>query len=137
VTPRGFLLDTNVLSELLRKRPNEGVVRHLHAAAAARLHTSAMSVVELRAGAARVPHGAELWARITRDVLARVSVLPIGVAEAELAGDFIGRLARHGASIGVPDALIGASAAANSLVLVTRNVRHLERLPVTVENWWE
>ena len=136
MTPRGFLLDTNVLSELLRKRPDPGVVSRAHSVAAARLKTSAMCVAELRAGTSAVAHGAQLWERIVKNLLGRVTVIPIGQLEAEAAGDFLGRGRAGGQPVGVPDALIAATAAANGLVLVTRNVRHFERLPVEVESWW-
>ena len=136
MTPRGYLLDTNVLSELMRKRPDPGVVRRMHLAPAARLKASAMSVLELKAGAGRVPHGAELWRRIKEEVLSRVEVISIGTEEAETAGEFLATLVAAGQPIGVPDALIAATAAVHRLVVVTRNVRHLGRLPVPVENWW-
>jgi predicted nucleic acid-binding protein len=136
VTPKGYLLDTNVISELLRKRPDAGVVRRLHAAPAARLKVSVMSVVELKAGTARVARGDELWRRVRDEVLVRVEVLALGEAEAEVAGEFLAMLQVAGQPIGVPDALIAATAAVHELVVVTRNVRHLARLPVAVESWW-
>lgn len=69
MTPKGYLLDTNVLSELLRKRPHPKVLRRVHAAPIARLKVSAMSVVELKAGTAerRRPQVTERKSRF-RDV---------------------------------------------------------------------
>ena len=51
----GYLLDTNVLSELVRKKPSRDVVRRLRQVRSQRLTTSAVCVLELRYGAARHP----------------------------------------------------------------------------------
>lgn len=70
----GYLLDTNVLSELLKQRPEPAVVRSLNVIPAEDLFTSSVCVVELRRRARRHPGAERLWGRIERELLARVRI---------------------------------------------------------------
>jgi predicted nucleic acid-binding protein len=134
----GFLLDTNVLSELVRKRPSERVLARMRNTPPESLATSSICVMELRYGTARHPQGQALWERISQEVLPRVRVLPLATAEAKKAGDLIAVLEAQGKIIELEDILIGATALVNRLATVTRNVRHFDRIEgLKVESWWE
>jgi tRNA(fMet)-specific endonuclease VapC len=134
---RGYLLDTNALSEPLRKRPSPAVLERLSHIPRESLVTSSLCVTELRHGAARHPDGGSLWTRIAGEVLSRVRVLPFGLKEAEHAGDILASLESSGQPIGIVDVLIGATARVHGLVMVTRNVRHFDRIDgLVVESWW-
>lgn len=134
---RGYLLDTNVLSELLRKRPAPQVLERLQRLPREELLTSVICLTELRFGAARVPSGEKLWERIASEVLPRVRALPFGEREGILAGDVLADLESQGEPIGVEDVLIGATALANGLTVVTRNLRHFQRIRgLMAESWW-
>jgi predicted nucleic acid-binding protein len=133
----GYLLDTNVLSEVLRKRPEPRVVERLREVAPGAVFTSVVCLTELRYGAKRRAAGDGLWERIAREVLGRVRILPLGEAEALKAGDLLAALEAAGQPFGVEDVLIGATALVGSLTVATRNVRHFRRLPgLAVESWW-
>ena len=82
----GYLLDTNVLSELLRKKPEPAVIRSINVIPSADLYTSSVCVMELRRGSRRHPEAERFWERIERQMLARVQILPFGEREAVLAG---------------------------------------------------
>jgi len=133
----GYLLDTNVLSEVIKKQPEPSVLARLREIAPDSVFTSVVCVTELRYGARRRPGAEVLWERIAREVLSRVRVLPFGEREALRAGDLLAELETAGQPIGIEDVLIGATALAGSLTVATRNVRHFRRLPgLTVECWW-
>jgi tRNA(fMet)-specific endonuclease VapC len=133
-----FLLDTNVLSELIRKRPSERVLERMRNTPRESLATSSVCVMELRYGTARHPLGQVLWERISQEVLPRVRVLPLTAAAAEKAGDLLALLEAHGKPIGLEDILIGATSLVHGLTTVTRNVRHFDRIEgLKVESWWE
>ncbi len=133
-----YLLDTNVLSEVVKKRPSAAVLHHLREAPQNALYSSVVSVMEMRFGAVKSAAGSILWERIRRDVLARVKILPLGEDEASRAGEILADLELRGTSVGIEDVMIGATALVGGLVVVTRNVKHLGRIRgLVVENWWE
>ena len=133
----GYLLDTKVLSELLKKKPEPAVVRALNVVPAEDLFTSSICVMELRRGAHRHSSAERLWGRIERELLARVQILAFGEREAVLAGDIGAELAAEGQPVGTEDALIAATAMAHGLVVATRNTGHFSRVKtLRVINWW-
>ncbi|MBI3184411.1 MAG: PIN domain-containing protein [Myxococcales bacterium] len=133
-----YLLDTNVLSEVIKREPSAVLMARLAEAPADELFTTSITVMELRYGAARRPDRRKFWARLEEEVLSRVRVLGFGPGEAEQAGDLLAELVKRGVPIGLEDTLIAAVALAHRLALVTRNVRHFERVPLLeVENWFE
>jgi len=77
-----YLLDTDVLSEVIKKRPAPSVMRRLAELRGKPLTTSVISVFELKLGAAKHPRVDRLGQRICRDVLPLVHVLPLGPEEA-------------------------------------------------------
>jgi tRNA(fMet)-specific endonuclease VapC len=134
----GYLLDTNVLSETIRKRPDEAVVARLRGVPQAQCFTSVVCVMELHVGAKRHRQSHALWQRIERDVLARVRVVPFGHRACLRAGGVLAELEVAGTPVGVEDVMIGATALELDLTVVTRNVRHFDRITgLRVENWWK
>lgn len=132
-----YLLDTNVLSEVIRKEPNRELMQRLNEVAPREATTSVVCVAELRHGAARVAHGALLWKRITREILSRVDILPLSETEAVRAGDLLATLESQGEPIGMEDVWIGATALEHGLTVVTRNLKHFRRIPgLKSESWW-
>lgn len=132
------LLDTNVLSEVTKRRPEPNVTRRIEAARREDLYTSVICLMELRFGAVRHPQGGAIWKRIQSDVLSRVSILTVQRPEALLAGEILADLEGRGEPIGTEDVLIAATALRHSLTVATRNTKHLSRVKgLKVENWWE
>ena len=127
-----FLLDTNVISELRRTRPNRTVVRWVNAQTADRLFLSALTIGEIQSGIeiTRERDGAkadeiEAW---LGEVLMSWSVLPMDADEfREWA-----RLKHRQSDTLIEDAMIAATAAVHGLTVVTRNVRDFEQLGVQV-----
>lgn len=132
-----FLLDTNLLSEPIKKRPDPAVLERLGRCRADELHTSAVCVMELRFGALRHPDSARLWSRIQEEILSRVSILAFGPEEALEAAEILATLQSRGEPLEVEDIQIAATARAHGLTVVTRNLRHFERIPgLTATSWW-
>jgi tRNA(fMet)-specific endonuclease VapC len=130
------VLDTNAVSEVLKKSPHEGFIRRLRAHPVDDLAVSAVTVFEIRHGCLR-RGGEPLWQRIVREVLGRLRVLPVGTAEAERAADVLAALEGAGTPIGLEDVLIGATALVHGADVVSRNTRHLAKIPgLRVLDWW-
>jgi tRNA(fMet)-specific endonuclease VapC len=133
----GYLLDTNVLSEVVKPQPSRKVIDRLRHLQNEELFTSVICLYEMRYGAARSRKKDELWRRLKAEVFPLVQILPLDPAAALLAADLRGQLERRGLPLGWDDLFIGATALVGNLIVVTRNVRHLRRLePLVVEDWW-
>ncbi|MGO9460303.1 MAG: type II toxin-antitoxin system VapC family toxin [Rhodomicrobium sp.] len=133
----GFLIDTCVLSETRKRRPDTGVVQFLANADAVQLYLSVLTIGEMRKGIAKKrltdPDAAGqigAWAaRIETDFADRI--LPVDVAAARLWGD----LSAAGRAP-VIDTLIAATALVHGLTVVTRNGKDFAASGVPVLNPW-
>ena len=131
-----YLLDTNILSELVKKRPNPHVLSRLQSKPALTLFTSCICVMELRFGSALRDDFEDFWEKITTEIISRVKIIPIGEKEALISGDILADLRKTGQTIGMEDVLIAASALTPQCILVTANTRHFSRIKtLKVENW--
>ena len=122
-----FLLDTNVVSEWVKPRPNAGVITWLDEADEDRLFLSVVTLAELRRGIERLEPGRrrqrlDEWLREELPDRFEGRILPIDAAIAETWGRLVARGEAAGRAIGVLDAFIAATASAHDLTLVTRNV---------------
>lgn len=132
-----FLVDTNVVSELIRPRPNLPLVRRLLSTDPAVLFASEITRYELHFGAAIHPKSSEVWGKVEREILPLPIWLPMDGEVSLATADLRAMLRKIGKTIEMPDALLAATATVHNLVLVTRNVRHFENVPgLTVENWY-
>jgi len=131
-----YLLDTNIVSELVKKSPNNNLKLKLEKVPSASLYTSSICVMELRYGALRREDGGVLWSKIQENIISKLQILSIGYKEALKAGEVLYRLLSIGKPIGVEDVLIGSTALSNDLIVVSANTKHFSRIPdLTVENW--
>ena len=131
-----YLLDTNILSELAKKRPNPYLLSHLSSKPYQSLFTSSICVTELRLGCALRGDFESFWAKISKNIISRVNVIPFGHQEALIAGDILASLQKIGQSIGIEDAIIGSTALSHKLVMVTANIRHFSKIKgLAIENW--
>ena len=117
-----FLLDTNIVSELTRRRPNPGLLDWANQVADQRL--SAITVDELWFGIARRPEiQLVTW---LENYLNRHTVIAVTGEIAERAGRMRGDFSRKGIIRDQPDMLIAATAQAHNLSLITRNIRDFD-----------
>ena len=131
------LLDTNVLSEIVRATPNAAVAAQLKKRRSKEIFASAVSRYELRYGAALRKDADRLWSLLQREVLPVATWLPVTQEVAELGGEISADLRRKGRACGDLDPLLAATALVHDLILVTRNVRHFESVQgLALENWF-
>ena len=137
-----YLLDTCLISELVRKEPNLAVVNWLDGQDEQKLFLSVLNLGELQKGISKLPDGAqkdELQAWIALDLVERFTgrILEIDLETALSWGRLQGEAEQSGEKLPVMDSLIAATAAAHGLVVVTRNVKDMERCGARVYNPWE
>jgi tRNA(fMet)-specific endonuclease VapC len=132
-----YLLDTNVLSELMRRNPNSHVEARFEFAPEP-LFTSVICIEEIRYGAGIGPVGNQLWERFAAKIRPCLGVLALDEPTVVLAADLRAEWTVRGTPVGYHDGLIAATARAHDLVLVTRNVRHFDHVTgLKIANWFE
>jgi toxin FitB len=136
-----ILLDTNVVSELMRPAPAPEVENWLGAQPAAFLFISAVTEAELRFGVALLPAGArrERLAEAMEDMLAADfagRILPFDSAAASSYARIASDRRRAGRPIGQFDTQIAAIARARNAALATRNVGDFDGCGIRLINPW-
>ena len=136
-----IILDTHVLSELMRTEPEPAVLRWLDMQPAQSIWITTITLFECRLGLALLPLGrrrnaleAAFEALLSQDLENRV--LPFDVAAAEQAAGLAATRQRAGKPLDIRDTQIAGIAQARRATLATRNVRHFSGLNVTVVNPW-
>jgi tRNA(fMet)-specific endonuclease VapC len=129
----GYLLDTNILSDLLRN-PGGAAARHIHRVGHKAVCTSIIVAAEMRYGCAK--KGSSRLSTMVESLLNTIPVLPLDLPVDTEYGGIRAELEAAGEPIGANDLLIGAHAYTLGLTLVTGNTREFERIRgLAVENW--
>ena len=135
----GFLLDTNVLSELTREVPHPGVIAFL--AEQVDLWLPSLVVHELEYGVQLLPQGRrrdQLQATLASIVATYADrILALDRPAAESAARLRAQARRMGRPLDLGDALIAGIAQSNVLTIATRNVRDFDYVEVAVISPWE
>lgn len=134
----GYLLDTNVLSELRRKQPDPRVLQWFAQRPAGTLYLSVLTLGEIRKGVevlADQPRRLLLLDWLETELPAFFSGRILGIDTA--VADRWGRLvAQAGQPLPAIDSLLAATAAQHGLIFVTRNMRDVQGLGVQLINPW-
>ena len=137
-----IVLDTNVLSALMRTRPEPPVVQWLDRQPADSIWLTSVTVFEARFGLALLPRGRRRTALerafehvITEDLAGRV--LTLDEAAASTAAQIAADRQRAGRTVDLRDTLIAGIAQARRATIATRNLRHFEGLDVPVVDPWD
>jgi predicted nucleic acid-binding protein len=133
-----FLLDTNILSELIRRAPDPLLMQRWNSGKPGEFYTTVVCVMELRFGAAKAVRPGATWGRIERRILPHCTVLPFTLEDALRAGEVQATLARSNLTLEWRDVMIAAVALRHDFTLVTRNTGHFQRIiGLRTENWFE
>lgn len=136
-----FLLDTNVISEWVKPRPDPDVVSWLADADEDRTFLSVITLAEIREGIERLANGArrkrlDEWLRHELPLRFDGRIVPVDTTVADAWGKVVARRAALGKSIGIMDAFIAATAEVHDMTLVTRNVEDFKSSVKTIVNPW-
>jgi toxin FitB len=137
-----IVLDTNVISELVRLVPDPGVLAWLDSLEVSDVATTAVTAAELRYGVAKLPDGhrkRELAVAIrgilTEDFYGRV--LPFDERASVRYADIVSGREQSGRSIGIADAQIAAICRDPAATLATRNIPDFEETGIDLINPWK
>ena len=136
-----IVLDTNVLSAIMRPDREPRIVAWFDRQPADGVHLTAITVFEIRAGILRLDDGAR-----RRDLAARLSILfeeifrdrilPFDAAAAEAAATLAERRRRSGHTVDVHDGFIAGIAISRGATLATRNQRHFDDCDIPLVDPW-
>ncbi len=135
----GWLVDTNVISELRRRDPDANVRAWFAQRPATELYLSVLTLGEIRKGVEALTDSGRRtvlreWLERELPVFFADRLLPIDAAVAHQWGQL---LAKAGRSLPAIDTLLAATALHHNLFLVTRNLKDFDGLPVQALNPWE
>jgi predicted nucleic acid-binding protein len=136
-----YLLDTNVVSELIKSRPDERVVAWIRATDEADLHLSVLTFAEIRYCIEKLTQSArrerlQRWMDIELADRFEDKILDVDRGVAELWGVIMARAAIVSVRLPVMDTLLAATAEHHGMTMVTRNVRDFARAGVATLDPW-
>ncbi len=137
-----YLLDTNVISELVAKQPNPKVVDWIDALDPTAVHLSVVTIGEIRKGIEKLPPSARkdaLMAWLEHDLLVRFDGQIASITTNVMLrwGTLVGQLELQGRIIAAIDSLIAAIALEGDFTLATRNEQDFYGTGVRMINPWE
>jgi toxin FitB len=137
-----YLLDTNVISELISKQPDKRVVDWLDRLEPNTVYLSVITIGEIQRGIAKLPPSkrrdrVKEW--LEGDLLLRFDgrILPITIEVMLVWGEVTSRLEREGRPVTAMDSLIAAIALQGAYCLVTRNEHDFQYTRVPIINPWK
>lgn len=137
-----YLLDTNVISELIARAPNQPVLDWIDSLDPDSVYLSAITIGELRKAIEKLPPSPrkdDLTRWLTSDLLLRFAdhIVDLTVDVLLAWGELTGRLEREGTPMPAIDSLIAASVIAGQFTLVTRNEADFRHTHIRLVNPWK
>jgi toxin FitB len=136
-----YLLDTNVVSEWAKPRPDANVVQWLADMDEDRVRLSVITFAEIRQGVDEMAPGRrrdalKLWLEDDLSLRFEGRIIGVDLRVAESWGALMARSNKMGVNLNVMDAFIAATAEVHALTLATRNTKHFEKLDIALANPW-
>jgi toxin FitB len=135
-----IIIDTNVVSELMRPEPDPGVASWVRARDRRELRMTVISLAEVRYGIARLPDGRrkQVLLGAADEIFSAFAdqILPVDAAAAEHYAVIASSRERAGKPIPGFDALIAAVCRSQGATLATRNVSDFDGTGIEVINPW-
>lgn len=137
-----YLLDTCLISELVKPSPNPGVLHWLDDQPEERIFLSVVTIGEIQAGISKLPESRrkiDLMSWLENQLLRRFEtrILSVSPDVAITWGKKRGEAAAAGTTLPLADSLIAATAISLGLTVVTRNTADLQRCGALTLNPWE
>ena len=136
-----YLLDTCVISELVKNSPDKNVLDWLRSTPAERLYLSVITIGEIRKGLLKLPDSKrkDLLTNWLDSLLEdyKNRILTIDLTVAENWGSIQGKAEKEGNSMPSIDGLIAAIAYTHNLAIITRNVNDFKPSGIPIKNPWK
>ena len=131
-----ILLDTDIISNLLRAEPPAHLVQRVRRVPMRSRFISAISIAEILYGIERTGRHEGIRARLETDFIPRIEILAFDLDAARAYGRIKAQLHQAGQPLNEPDLQIASIAISRGLTLITGNDAHFLRIPsLKLENW--
>lgn len=134
-----YILDTNIISELIAKQPNQRVIDWLKGVDTNNLFLSVITIGEIKKGIEKLPESLRKkniqdW--FENDLLIGFEgrILSLDLSVILLWGELIGELEKKGRKLSPLDSLIAATTKHHNYILVTRNEKDFDGIEIVVFN---
>jgi len=136
-----IVLDTNVLSALMRQMPDKAVLDWLDQQPRNSIYTTSVTILEIRLGLQILPAGkrrSQLTAAFDRLLAEELAgrIAPFDAIAAQHAADLMSARRKRGRPVELRDTIIAGIVMANRATLATRNTQHFADIPVPVIDPW-
>ena len=138
-----YLLDTNMVSELMKPNPDKNVISKISEYEKLIALPSTV-LTELMFGVNTMPEGKRrdfVFSKLVDDIQSTYEIIQYDNHAAWIQADIRSRLQENGTPVDFPDTQIASIALSNCMILVTRNTKYFEPIqkvsPLMVENWFE
>lgn len=136
-----YLIDTNVLSEWVKPKPDENVRAWVATANLDDVFLSVVTLAEIKFGLLRMPQGQrrialETWFSEHIPAQFEGRIFPVDATVAEVWADISAARRSMGRTVGIMDGFLAATAVVHNLALVTRNTRDFEGSVPNLVNPW-
>ena len=131
-----YLFDTDILSNIVKRKPSGLLLEKLRDLPKALQYTSAINIGEIYYGAKRSPKKVRILKAFEESVFPNVNILPFDQESGRVFGTLKAELEKQGISCSEPDLRIAAVTMQHNLILITGNTRHFKNIPgLSIENW--
>ncbi len=136
-----IILDTNILSAVMRETSDPIIVEWLDAQARESIWTTAITVFEIQLGLSILEKGKrraklEQTFQLALEEILEGRILPFDVASAMASADIAAKRRRKGITVDIRDTQIAGIAVAKRSSIATRNIKDFQELPISVINPW-
>ena len=131
-----FLFDTDVLSNIIKRKPSEVLIDRLQTVPKESQYTSAINIGEIYYGAYRSSRKDQILKAFEESVFPNINVLFFDEESGKRFGRLKAQLEKKGITCSEPDLRIASVALQHNLKLITGNIKHFENIPgIHLENW--
>lgn len=131
-----YLFDTDILSNLVKKRPSPYLIERLRVIPQEKQYISSITIGEIVYGAFKSDQKEKHLIQLKDKLIPLVQLIPFDMKEAFAYGEIRSILEKSGTPLNDTDLMIAATAVANNLVLITGNEKHFSVIKnLQVENW--
>jgi tRNA(fMet)-specific endonuclease VapC len=131
-----YLFDTDILSNLVKKRPSPYLIERLRVIPQEKQYISSITIGEIVYGAFKSDQKEKHLTQLKDKLIPLVQLIPFDKKEAFTYGEIRSILEKSGTPLNDTDLMIAATAVANNLVLITGNEKHFSVIKnLQVENW--